>query len=193
MNALSSQAGWSLSSAAFSGSVLVMDAAGTFSTTPTQAACQKAVAAGDTVQAQVNVVLDHFNDDGNGPQDIWLVIMLDGVPLGTTHLVQASITPRKEGFMTLEISGNQENCLQAIEYLRGQSITVTDPAQRISRNEDSCMHCGMCLAVCPRGSLYINREEHTVGFNIELCTACGLCTKICPVNAMTVELENGSL
>ena len=111
----------------------------------------------------------------------------------TFNIMQASITPRKEGFMTLEISGSQENCLQAIEYLRGQSITVTDPAQRISRNEDSCMHCGMCLAVCPRGSLYINREEHTVGFNIELCTACGLCTKICPVNAMTVELENGSL
>ena len=77
--------------------------------------------------------------------------------------------------------------------MRGQSITVTDPAQRISRNEDSCMHCGMCLAVCPRGSLFMNREEHKVGFDVELCSACGLCTKVCPVHAMTVELENGAM
>ena len=111
----------------------------------------------------------------------------------TFNILQASITPRKEGFMTLEITGSQENCAQAIEYLRGQSITVTDPAQRISRNEDSCMHCGMCLAVCPRGSLFMNREEHTVGFDVELCSACGLCTKVCPVHAMTVELENGAM
>ena len=111
----------------------------------------------------------------------------------TFNILQASITPRKEGFMTLEIAGSRENCTQAIEYLRGQSITVTDPAQRISRNEDSCMHCGMCLAVCPRGSLFMNREEHTVGFDVELCSACGLCTKVCPVHAMTVELENGAM
>jgi NAD-dependent dihydropyrimidine dehydrogenase PreA subunit len=109
----------------------------------------------------------------------------------TFNIMQASITPRKEGFMALEISGSQKNCLQAIEYLREQSITVTGPAQHISRDEDSCMHCGMCLAVCPRGSLFIDREERTVGFNVESCSACGLCTKVCPVNAMVVELENG--
>ncbi len=111
----------------------------------------------------------------------------------TFNILQAQITPRKEGFMTLEIAGSRENCMQAIEYLRGQSITVSDPAQRISRNEDSCMHCGMCLAVCPRGSLFMNRAEHTVGFDVELCSACGLCTKVCPVGAMAVELENGAL
>ena len=131
-----------------------------------------------------------FPSDVSGTPVISNLIRLYDV---TLNILQASITPRKEGYMTLEISGSQENCMQAIEYLRGQSITVTDPAQRISRNEDSCMHCGMCLAVCPRGSLYMNREEHTVGFNVELCSACGLCTKVCPVHAMTVELENGSL
>ncbi len=111
----------------------------------------------------------------------------------TFNILQAQITPRKEGFMTVEIEGSQENCLQAVEYLRGQSITVTDPAQRISRNEDSCMHCGMCIAVCPRGSLYLNRAEHVVEFDLELCSACGLCTRVCPVKAMTVELQNEAM
>lgn len=111
----------------------------------------------------------------------------------TFNILQAQITPRKEGFMTVEIEGSRENCLQAVEYLRGQSITVTDPAQRISRDEDSCMHCGMCLAVCPRGSLYLNREEHLVEFNIELCSACGMCTRVCPVKAMSLELQSGAM
>ncbi len=111
----------------------------------------------------------------------------------TFNIMQAQITPRKEGFMTLEIAGSRESCEKAVEYLRGQSIIVTDPAQRISRDEDSCMHCGMCLAVCPRGSLFMIRAEHKVGFNVELCSACGLCAKVCPVNAMAVELEGGSI
>ena len=111
----------------------------------------------------------------------------------TFNILQAQITPRKEGFMTLEIRGSQESCEQAVEYLRGQSVIVTDPAQRISRDENSCMHCGMCLAACPRGSLFMNRKEHKVNFDVESCSACGLCARVCPVNAMSVELEGGSI
>ena len=105
----------------------------------------------------------------------------------TVNILKAQITPRKEGYLTLEISGVEDNCL------REQDVTVTDVSQRISRDEESCMHCGMCTAICPTSALAMDLEKRLVVFDKERCTACGLCTRVCPVGAMNVEVENGGL
>ena len=43
----------------------------------------------------------------------------------TVNILKAQITPRKEGYLTLEISGGEDNCLKGIAYLREQDVTVT--------------------------------------------------------------------
>lgn len=111
----------------------------------------------------------------------------------TVNILKAQITPRKEGHLTLELSGGEENCLKGITYLRGQEITVADVSQRISRNEESCMHCGTCTAICPTAALSVDIGPRTVQFHKDRCTACGLCTRVCTVGAMHVEMENGGL
>lgn len=111
----------------------------------------------------------------------------------TVNILKAQITPRKEGYLTLEISGVEDNCLKGIAYLREQDVTVTDVSQRISRDEESCMHCGMCTAICPTSALAMDIEKRLVVFDKDRCTACGLCTRVCPVGAMNVEVENGGL
>lgn len=107
------------------------------------------------------------------------------------NILKAQITPRKEGYMTLELIGSEENYNKGISYLKENHIKVSNVAQRISRDEDSCMHCGMCTAICPNSSLHNDREARVVLFDKERCTACGMCVRICPVNAMNVEVENG--
>lgn len=109
----------------------------------------------------------------------------------TFNILKAQITPRKEGYITLELMGDEANCTKAMEYLREHDVVVTPVAQRISRDEEGCMHCGMCTAICPTSALRMNLENRTVTFELDRCTACGLCTRVCPVAAMHVELENG--
>lgn len=95
--------------------------------------------------------------------------------------------------MTVEVIGSKENYEKGIAYLEENRIVVTPVTQRISRDEDSCMHCGMCTAICPNGSLSVDREKRIVEFDIDRCTACGMCVRVCPVNAMHIDAENGMI
>lgn len=108
-------------------------------------------------------------------------------------ILQAQITPRKEGSLTLYIEGSEENWNEARKYLNGHHIKVAAAAQHISRDEESCMHCGLCTAICPADALVNDVNTRRVVFVEENCTACGLCTRICPVQAMQVDLEHDTV
>jgi L-aspartate semialdehyde sulfurtransferase ferredoxin len=108
-------------------------------------------------------------------------------------ILKAQITPRQEGQMTIEIAGSKEAYEQSVAYLKEHGIGVAPVAQRISRDEQSCIHCGVCTALCPTKALMLNLETRLVEFNSEACSACGMCTKVCPVKAMEMLLENGSM
>jgi ferredoxin len=110
----------------------------------------------------------------------------------TFNILKAQIPPRREGNMTLELSGTEENYKKGVSYLKDHGIKVASAAQRISRDEESCTHCGTCTAICPNDSLYLDRTTMRVVFDKERCAACGLCTRVCPVRAMHVEVENGN-
>jgi L-aspartate semialdehyde sulfurtransferase ferredoxin len=106
-------------------------------------------------------------------------------------ILRAQITPRQEGQMTIEISGGKESFEQGLAYLKEHGIGVAPVAQRISRDELSCIHCGVCTALCPTKALVLNRQTRLVEFDNEACSACGMCTKVCPVKAMEILFENG--
>ncbi len=106
------------------------------------------------------------------------------------NILKAQITPRQEGYMTVEISGSREAYDKGLEYLKEQGVNITPVAQRISRDEDSCIDCGLCTALCPSGALYLDRSSRRIFFDTEKCTACGMCTRVCPVNAMNVQLDD---
>jgi ferredoxin len=105
-------------------------------------------------------------------------------------ILQAQISPRKEGFLTLYIEGSEENWNKAHEYLVSQEIKVVAASQRLSRDEESCMHCGLCTTMCPADALINDAATRKVVFVEESCTACGMCTRVCPVQAMQVDIEN---
>lgn len=108
----------------------------------------------------------------------------------TFSILAGQITPKKEGSLTISVEGSESNWQEALKYLRSQNIKVDSAAQHISRNEDSCMHCGLCTALCPADALVNDIPSRSVAFYPDKCTACGLCTKVCPVDAMQVDVEN---
>ncbi len=107
------------------------------------------------------------------------------------NILKAQITPRQEGQMTLELFGAREAFEKGLEYLRSHGIRIAPINQKISRDNDSCIQCGVCTALCPTHALTIDPETRLIVFDSEKCSACGMCAKVCPVKAMNVLLENG--
>ena len=111
----------------------------------------------------------------------------------TFNILKATIYPRKEGVMVMELSGDRKNFQKGLKYLKGLGIQVETVSQEIKKDEDICIHCGMCTAVCPTGALHIKRPEMEVVFDDEKCSACELCVITCPVKSMSVKYKKNKL
>ncbi len=106
------------------------------------------------------------------------------------NIMHATIFPRKEGVMVLELSGDRKDFNQGIKYLKDQGVQVENAGREIKRDNNKCTHCGACTAVCPTEALMIQRPEMAVEFNQDKCTACEMCTTACPTRAMGVRATN---
>jgi 2-oxoglutarate ferredoxin oxidoreductase subunit delta len=58
-------------------------------------------------------------------------------------------------------------------------------AGKIIIKTERCKGCGLCVAVCPKGSIIISKKSNKSGYfpaetsNAE-CTGCALCALMCP-------------
>jgi L-aspartate semialdehyde sulfurtransferase ferredoxin len=105
------------------------------------------------------------------------------------NILRASISPREDSMMVMEIDGTEENYLKGLEYLKSLNIDTEPIEQDINRNESKCVHCGVCTSVCAPEALHLDRETMKVLFDYENCVACELCVKVCPVKAMNVFFD----
>ena len=83
----------------------------------------------------------------------------------TFNILKATILPRKEGIMVLEISGAKKNFKNGIQYLKDQGVIVKNASQEITRDESKCIHCGACTAVCPTDALAVSRPDMYINFD----------------------------
>ena len=56
-------------------------------------------------------------------------------------------------------------------------------------NRDWCKGCGICIAMCPKNVLKLDRKDKAVAARLEDCIACQLCEQICPDLAIEVIIE----
>ncbi len=107
----------------------------------------------------------------------------------TFSILKATIYPRKEGFMVLELSGRKNNFNRGIRYLKSMGIKVENIGHDVKRDEEKCFQCGACTAVCPTNALHIKRPEMEVHFDKEKCSGCELCVSVCMARAMKVNFD----
>jgi ferredoxin len=105
------------------------------------------------------------------------------------NILKATIYPRKEGLMVLELSGHRKNFQRGVRYLKSIGVKVENIGQDIKRDQEKCFQCGACTAVCPTGALYIKRPEMEVIFDSDRCSACELCVSACLARAMEVKFD----
>lgn len=103
------------------------------------------------------------------------------------NILNATILPRKEGIMVLELSGSKKNFREGVKYLKNKGVHVENASQEISRDKRKCTHCGACTAVCPTGALSVERPEMSVKFEQKKCSICELCVPACPTRAMEIR------
>jgi ferredoxin len=101
------------------------------------------------------------------------------------NVLEAKIFPKQEGRIILGLTGNDTQLDETLNYFKTEGVEVQILADMIKRDEQKCVHCGACTAVCRVDALYIDRETMEVIFDPEKCVACGLCRHACPVNAMS--------
>ncbi len=65
---------------------------------------------------------------------------------------------------------------------------------KVTFNDDACKGCGLCVSVCPKEIVELNKEKiNAKGYSPayvtdqELCIACGNCAIMCPDSVIKVE------
>lgn len=109
------------------------------------------------------------------------------------NILKANINPRHEGTLTLEVTGREENFHKGLSYLKENGVKITPASQKVNRDEEICMHCGLCTSLCRTKALSVDVNSRRVLFDIEKCSACGMCTRVCPVRAMVVDMNEDDL
>ncbi len=103
------------------------------------------------------------------------------------NILKASVTPKEEGLLVLELSGEQKDFEKGMKYLEEVGVRVQPLSQNVVRNEARCTHCGACIVICPAHAFEIEPSTRKVNFFDAKCIACGICIKACPPRAMEVR------
>jgi len=104
------------------------------------------------------------------------------------NVLKASVTPKKEGLLVLELSGDRKEYDAAIDFLKKSGVKVQPLVKDIARQEDRCTHCGACVTICPAGAFVVDPVTRRIDFIGDKCITCDLCLRVCPVKAMETRL-----
>lgn len=104
------------------------------------------------------------------------------------NILKAFVNPREEGLLVLELRGSKKEYEKAIKYLKKEKVKFQTLSKDVSRDEEKCVHCGLCISVCPASAFEVDAETREIIFHQEKCIACGMCVDICPYKAMKIKL-----
>ncbi len=104
-----------------------------------------------------------------------------------TNILRAQVHEGEIGRMLVELEAEPENIKAAIRYLQEIRVVVEDAIKDIELNEESCIDCGACTAVCVPRALNISPPEWKLELNKERCILCGFCVDACPLRIISVR------
>lgn len=97
------------------------------------------------------------------------------------NIFRAKVTPEDEGYLSLDITGTEENIERALAYLRTFEIEIHLGDKGLIWDEPRCTHCGNCLVHCPTHALHFaDVRTRRVGFAEDRCVECLSCITNCP-------------
>ena len=73
-----------------------------------------------------------------------------------------------------------------VAFLAAEGISVSAAASDIVLDDDRCVVCGLCTAVCKPGALTLGKDRDTLEFDKDKCVYCEACVVACPRRAVTL-------
>jgi ferredoxin len=102
------------------------------------------------------------------------------------NILKATIDEGQEGRLLIEIEADKDNVEAGIKFLKDEGVTVVPIEKQLHLDQDKCVHCGACTAVCFTNALSLNRETWELDFAKDKCVVCGLCVKACPIKIIEI-------
>ena len=102
------------------------------------------------------------------------------------NILHADISYDSEGTLIAELSGDDEAVNNSLDYIDSVGVQYKLYNKSIIRDEDECIDCGACTAVCPSNALTMD-ENNELKFDKEKCLVCELCIKACPLGIISTE------
>lgn len=131
---------------------------------------------------KVRVILEYPPECSDKPLTYHLVKDFDL----RINILRGTITAGKEGKLLVEVESEEENIERGLDFLRGEGVGIKLMSQQVVLEEEKCIHCGACTAVCFSGALQMNRQDWKLLFEPEKCLACELCVAACPLQLINV-------
>lgn len=105
------------------------------------------------------------------------------------NILKAEVYPGKRGSLLLELHGKKDNVEKGVEYIKTHKISCEPIDKRIRWNNEKCIDCGNCTAVCFAGALTMNKESWNLEFDKNKCVVCELCIPACPLNLFEIDFR----
>lgn len=105
------------------------------------------------------------------------------------NILKAEVRPGKTGSLVLELEGTKENLKLGIQYLKDNQVTCEPLNKKIQWNQERCINCGNCTAVCFAGALVMDPKKWELQFDPDKCIVCELCVPACPLNLFTIDFR----
>lgn len=102
------------------------------------------------------------------------------------NILRAQIMPDEEGKMVIEIEGSKADIDRGLRFLKRQSLHMELLGKDIKLDEQKCIDCGACTAVCATKALSIDKNTKELVFDRTKCVLCGLCAPACPIRVINV-------
>ncbi|MDA3930788.1 MAG: 4Fe-4S binding protein [Prolixibacteraceae bacterium] len=106
------------------------------------------------------------------------------------NILKAEVIPGKRGNLLLELEGKISNIKKGIKYLETHQVECDLLDKKIKLNQNKCINCGNCTAVCFAGALSMHPVTWELQFNKKQCIVCELCLNACPMNLFEIDFHN---
>lgn len=105
------------------------------------------------------------------------------------NILKAEVYPGKMGSLLLELQGKKENIEKGVEYLTKHNVVCEPLDKRIRFQEEKCIDCGNCTAVCFAGALTMDPKTWELKFDKNKCVVCELCITACPLKLFEIDFR----
>jgi ferredoxin len=101
------------------------------------------------------------------------------------NVFRAKVTPEEEGYLVLDVTGTEEDIERAMAFLKTFNVSINYSGKGVTRDENSCTHCGHCITHCPTSALRIDdKTTREVIYSEADCIECLACIRVCPFGAL---------